>query len=154
MPLEVLILMGLQGSGKSTLYHQQFTQTHTLISKDLFPNNRNKSRRQRQLLEEALKRGTSVVVDNTNPTREERAEIIAVAQQFEARVVGYVFPPDVPTSLKRNAQRAGKARVPDVGIYATIAKWQSPSLMEGFDQLFTVTTTETGDFTFQPWIPP
>lgn len=145
--------MGLQGSGKSTFYRQHFAHTHTLVSKDNFPNNRHKARRQRQLIEEALQQGKSVLVDNTNPTRAERAEVISLAEQYGIPIRGYVFLPDVALSLSRSAQRVGKACIPDVGIYATAAKWQSPSLAEGFAQLFAV-TAEDGTFSLLPWREP
>lgn len=101
--LELVLLTGLQGSGKSSFYREHFALTHTLVSKDQFPNNRNKARRQRQLIQEALQRGESVVVDNTHPTVAERAEVITLAQSFGVPVIGYIFPPDVAASLFRNA---------------------------------------------------
>lgn len=147
------MLVGLQGSGKSSFYRQHFALTHTLVSKDLFPNNRNKARRQRLLIEEALRRSESVVVDNTNPTIAERAQAIALAQAFGVPVTGYVFQPDVAVSLLRNEAREGKARVPDVAIYATAAKWQTPTRSEGFSHLFGV-TAQDGLFCIFPWKEP
>lgn len=94
-----------------------------------------------------------MVVDNTNPTMAERAEVISLAQQYGTPVIGYVFPPDVTLSLERNAQREGKARIPDVGIYAAAARWQPPSLTEGFAELFTV-VAQDGTFNLSPWREP
>ncbi|MEO1348280.1 MAG: AAA family ATPase [Cyanobacteria bacterium J06635_15] len=65
--MELVILMGLQASGKSTFFQTHFASTHVHISKDLMRNNKNRRRRQSQLLIEALAAGQSVVVDNTNP---------------------------------------------------------------------------------------
>jgi predicted kinase len=41
-----------------------------------------------RLIEEALTEGRSVVVDNTNPTVEDRAPIIALTRRYGAEVVG------------------------------------------------------------------
>src|SRR5207249_6790556 len=104
-----------------------FAGTHDLVSKDRFPNNRNPARRQRQLIEEALGAGRSVVVDNTNPTAEDRAGLIALARSFGATVVGYYFESRLADCLDRNRQREGKARVPEVALYATRKRLCLPS---------------------------
>lgn len=148
--LELVLFVGLQGSGKSSFYRAHFAVTHALVSKDLFPNNRNRTRRQRQLIEESLGSGRSVVLDNTNPTPEDRAEPIALARAHEARVVGYAFPTDVASALERNRRREGRARVPDVAIHVTAARLRPPTPEEGFDALFTVRLTEAGVFEVTP----
>jgi predicted kinase len=89
--MEMIILIGLQGAGKSTFYRQRFAGTHTLVSKDLLRNNKKPACRQRQLIEEALRAGRSLVVDNTNPTREDRAELVRLGRQYGATVLGYYF---------------------------------------------------------------
>src|SRR5438552_6451239 len=80
--MEIIIFIGLQGSGKSTFYQTHFAQTHVLISKDLFPNNKNPLRRQQQLIVEALQAGHSVVIDNTNASRENRTELIEIGHEY------------------------------------------------------------------------
>lgn len=136
--MELIIFIGLQASGKTTFYHNNFAATHQHISKDLFPNNKNKERRQRQLITEALEAEKSVVVDNTNPSTVERAPLIEIGNSYGCKIIGYYF--DVPLSLcvERNLQRQGKAKVPDVGIYATVKKLTRPSCSEGFHHLFDV----------------
>lgn len=150
MPIEMVILVGLQGAGKSTFYRTHFAASHALVSKDLFPNNYRPARRQRQLIEEALKAGKSVVVDNTNVTRELRADLIAQAREHGARVVGYYFHSDLEECLERNRQRQGKARIPDVALHATRRRLEVPSPDEGFDQLFFVRLAGEG-FEVTPW---
>lgn len=135
---ELAVLVGLPGAGKSTFCRTRLAGTHEVVSRDLFPNHRHPSRRQRQLLELALAAGRSAALDNTNASRAERREAIEVARAAGARVVGYVFPPDVPGSRTRNAAREGRARVPDVAIYACAKRWETPTPDEGFDALFAV----------------
>ncbi|PTA66374.1 kinase [Deinococcus arcticus] len=149
--MELVVLVGLSGSGKTTFFRARFAQTHAHVSKDLFPHNRNKARRQQHLLQEALEAGQSVVLDNTNPAVEDRSDAIVLARTCGARVTGYVFPRDVPASIERNARRVGKARVPDVAIYSTAKRWQTPTLEEGFDRLFTVILTPEGSLEILPW---
>ena len=130
--------MGLQASGKSTFFRERFAETHQHVSKDLFPNNRNKNRMQEHLLRAALAEGRCVVVDNTNPTLEDRRALIGLGGEYGARIVGYYFDASVRECIRRNKVREGKARVPDVAIYATAKKLVAPSIEEGFDELLRV----------------
>jgi predicted kinase len=132
---ELVIFVGLQASGKSTFFRERFAATHEHVSKDLFRNNRNRNRRQAQLIEASLGAGSSVVVDNTNPTVEDRRPLIELGRRFGARIVGHYFDSTVRQCIERNRLRAGKEKVPDVAIYATAKKLAPPSYAEGFDEL-------------------
>jgi predicted kinase len=148
--LEVVVFIGLQGAGKSTFHAQRFAASHVLVSKDNFPNHRRPARRQQDLLNQALGSARSVVVDNTNPSRADRAGIIAVAREFQARTVGYFFASPLAECLLRNAARPAK-RVPDVGLFATVRKLERPSPAEGFDELFLVKTLPDLQFAVSPY---
>jgi predicted kinase len=139
----VAILIGLQASGKTTFYRKVLAPSFAHVSKDNFPNARQKQLRQERLLAEALSAGQSVAVDNTNPSRAERAAIIAVARTYSATVIGYWFPPDVEVSLTRNAAR--EKPVPEVGLFATLARLDRPTPAE-FDEFYTVVAAN-GTFT-------
>src|SRR5262245_56445074 len=101
--LEVVVLIGFQGAGKSTFRAQRFGEDYAVVSKDMLRNNRRPERRQRHLIAEALAAGKSVVVDNTNPSVEERAGIIEVARSAGAHVVGYFFDSPLADCAARNA---------------------------------------------------
>lgn len=94
---------------------------------------RHKEERLLRELATHLGAGRSVVVDNTQPSRAERAGVIHVARSYGARVVGYWWEPDLARSLARNAARADP--VPEVGVRAALARWEQPSPVEGFDSL-------------------
>ena len=142
--LELVVFVGLQASGKSTFFRERFAASHEHVSKDLFRNYRDRNRRQRELIAAALGAGRSVVVDNTNPTVEDREPLIRQGREFGARIVGYSFESEPRECLARNARREGKARVPDVAIYATAKRLVPPSPEEGFDELFCVRINGTG----------
>lgn len=149
--MDIVILMGLQAAGKSTFARARFAETHVYVSKDALRNNAQPVQRQGQLIEAALAVGQPVVVDNTNPTVVDRAELIALGRRYAATVTGYYFEPLVAGSLKRNRERSGKARVPDVAIYATSKRLQRPSYAEGFDALYAVRIGDDGGFVVAPW---
>ncbi len=144
--VELVVFVGLQASGKSSFFRERFAATHEHISKDLFRNNRNRNRRQAQLIEAALGAGSSVVVDNTNPTVEDRRPLIHLGREFGAKIVGYYFESTVRQCVERNRRRAGRDKVPDVAIYATAKKLEHPSYSEGFDELFRVRMTDDSAF--------
>ena len=150
--MELIILIGLQASGKSTFYQQRFASNAVHVSKDLLRNNRNRASKQRQLIEEALQAGSSVVVDNTNVTLADRAELIQLGRQHGATIIGYYFAPQISQNLERNRKRTGKARVPDIALFATLKRLVRPSYQEGFDQLFYVRIAEDGTFNVDNWI--
>jgi predicted kinase len=136
--LELIVLMGLQGSGKTTFRQRHFDATHVVVSKDLMPNNRRPERRQTELVTSALRAGQSVVVDNTNPRAADRAALVAIARGCGAKCIGYYFPCTTQFALARNGSRTGRARVPDVGIFATAKALEPPHAAEGFDELYRV----------------
>lgn len=150
---ECVILIGLPAAGKSTFYRERFASTHDHISKDLLRNNRRPGRRQLQLLRESLTGGRSIVVDNTNASAAVRAPLIQAARAHRAKVIGYYFPTEAGTALRRNRAREGRERVPDVAIFAIRKRLEPPSRDEGFDELFEVKLLE-GDRRFEvvPWV--
>jgi predicted kinase len=152
--LEVVILIGLQGAGKSTFRTQRFAETHAVVSKDLLRNNRRPERRQRQLILAALASGMSVVVDNTNPSVGERASIIATAHESGARVRGYFFDSPLPECAARNDLRPERTRAPSVGLLAAAKRLVRPSRAEGFGELLTVTTHPDRRFEISPYVEP
>lgn len=149
--MELVVFTGLQASGKCTFYRETFAATHEHVSKDLFRNNKNPNRRQRQLIEEALGVGRPVVVDNTNPTCEERRSLVRLGHEYGAMVVCYYFGAEARECVERNRERRGKARVPNVAIYATAKKLVPPAGYEGFDELFRVRNADENGFRVEPF---
>ncbi|MFD8525163.1 AAA family ATPase [Streptomyces capillispiralis] len=144
---DVAVLVGLQASGKSTFYAQFLSGRYEPVGKDLMPRSaRRKQERQMRLVDEALRSGRSVAVDNTNPSPEEWRPLIAAGHAHGATVTAYWFPPDLPGSLARNALRPGRHRVPDVGIHATVKRLRRPSRADGFDAVREVRFDGRGGF--------
>ena len=149
--MDLVILIGLQASGKSTFARQRLAE-YAYVSKDAMRNVRNKLRRQEAMLREAFAEGRSVVVDNTNPSAADRAALIALGREFGARVIGYYFASRIEECLVRNRQREGAARIPEVALYVTRGKLEHPAYAEGFDRLYFVELdAERRNFRVSPW---
>jgi predicted kinase len=149
----IVLLIGLQASGKSSFYKLHFSHTHTLISKDLLRNNKRKERRQQTLFREALDANQPVVLDNTFPSIAHRAPYLAIAKEYNLPVIGCYFAASLQSCVQRNAQRQGRARVPDVALYSTVKALQRPTHNEGFEQLYFVEMLpEWHAFFIQDWL--
>ncbi len=105
--MELIILVGIQGSGKSTFYQERFFKTHLRINLDMLKTRR----REYAVFHACLEVNQRMVIDNTNPSRAERARYIIPARQAGFRVVGYYFLSRFEAALARNNQRRGKERI-------------------------------------------
>ena len=138
--LELAMLIGLPGAGKSTFYAQRLAATHAHVSMDALPRGSDKRRRQRHLVEEAFAAGRSVAVDNVNATRSNRAELFALAASAGARVVGYWLDALPGDCAGRNKTRGDKPPVPPAAIFGFAKRFEPPTLEEGFAALWRVGT--------------
>ena len=131
---QAVIFMGIQGSGKTYYYNWHFTGKFKHINLDEL-HTRNK---ERLLLQSCIEEGIDFVVDNTNPTRADRARYIGVAKAAGYRVIGYFFESKLQDCIRRNDLRTGKEKIPAQAIAATSNKLEMPSRDEGFDELYFV----------------
>lgn len=138
--MEAILLIGIQGAGKSTFYKERFFATHVRINMDML-----KTRyREKVLLSACLLAEQPFVVDNTNVVTAERARFIEPAKENAFRVIAYYFEPNVRASIARNAKRSGKAVIPVKGLLGTYKRLQLPTHEEGFDRIFRVRVTAEG----------
>src|SRR4051794_31607633 len=140
LAMEAIVLCGVQASGKTTLYRHRFLATHVRISMDLL-----RSRaREAAFLALCLETRQPFVVDNTNPTPAERRRYVEPAREAGFRVIGYLVDVDPAVALGRNAERAGRRRVPDRGVAGTAKRFIRPATAEGFDELWYATAAPDG----------
>lgn len=114
--MEAVIFIGIQASGKSTFYREYFLNSHIRLNLDML-----KTRHREKILVQAcLEAKQPFVVDNTNPTLEDRQRYILPAKNNKFRVIGYYFPPDLENCQQRNLQRPAKQIVPLVGLLSNL----------------------------------
>ncbi|MBD1371090.1 ATP-binding protein [Hazenella sp. IB182357] len=132
--MEIVIFMGIQASGKSTFYKKHFFRTHVRINLDMLRTRH----RENIILDACFRAKQPCVIDNTNPTIEDRKKYITWAKQHDFRVIGYYFEPDYKGSVERNAQRIQDEQIPIIGLKSTLHKLHSPHYDEGFDKVYHV----------------
>lgn len=140
--MEMVLFIGLQATGKSEFYKRCFYKTHMRINLDML-RTRN---RERIFLQACIQAKQPFVVDNTNPTRDDRQKYIEPAKEAGFTVCGYYFRSRIAEAMARNAQRTGKECLPAPALLATYSKLELPRMDEGFDALHYVYIQEDGSF--------
>jgi len=126
--MEAVILCGVQGSGKTTLYRDRFLETHARASMDLF-----KTRaREKAFLDACIETRMPFVVDNTNPTVADRARYVAPAREAGFKVIAYVVEVDAAVA------RARRENLPPAALRDVARRFVAPTPEEGFDELWHV----------------
>ncbi len=102
--------------------------------------------REKIFLKACLEAKQSFVIDNTNPTLEDRSRYILPAKENKFRVVAYYFDSHLEECKQRNSQRQGKELIPLPGILSTYKKLVLPTWEEGFDAIYSVKTVVNYSF--------
>jgi len=146
--MEVILLVGIPASGKSSFYQRRFAMTHVRVNRDMLGT----KARERSLFQWCLDHQQACVIDNTNTTREIRAQWIEPARAAGYPVICYYMQSNVMECLERNRSRLGSACIPDVGVRDHHARLEIPSLDEGYAALRFVTMSGM-DFKVENWKP-
>ncbi|MCE5327401.1 MAG: ATP-binding protein [Planctomycetaceae bacterium] len=142
--MELVIFIGMQGSGKSTFFRERFFDTHVRINLDMLKTRH----REKVLFEACLAAKQPMVIDNTNPTPADRARYIPAAKAAGFRVIGYYFDSDLESCRTRNESRTASKIIPLQGLIRTLRALVPPVATEGFDGLSCVTINSNGEFVF------
>ena len=145
--MEIIVFIGIPGSGKSTFYMQHFFHTHLRVNLDML-HTRNK---EDKLIEYGLLYQQPLVIDNTNVSKNERKKYIESARLNNVPLTGYYFKSKVSDCIARNAGRSGKSKIPVPGIIDRFKKLERPSYEEGFNHLYHV-SIENDHFIVSEWI--
>ena len=146
--MEAILFTGIQATGKSTFCKQHFSDTHLRINLDMLKTRH----REDIILKACIEAKQSIVVDNTNPTIENRQKYITLAKSAGFQITGYYFQSKLKDAIERNSTRTGKVCIPEKGIRAAYAKLQIPNFLEGFDELYYVRLSDDNTFTIKKWL--
>jgi predicted kinase len=146
--MEAVVLCGIQGSGKTTLYRDRFLATHVRVGMDLLRTRR----REAAFVALCLETRQPFVVDNTNPTPADRRRYVEPAREAGFRVVAYLVEVDTAEALGRNEGRGGRAWIPPASVARTARQLLRPAPEEGFDELWHATAAPGGGWRVEPLV--
>ena len=127
--MEAIVLCGVQGSGKTTLYRDRFAATHEHVSLDVLGSRASEA----ALIATCLEEGRPFVVDYTNPTVADRARYVELARTAGFKVIGYLVQGD------GRSEHVGPGKAA-----ATARRFVRPAPEEGFDELWHATPIRGG----------
>lgn len=138
--MELYILCGIPGTGKSTL-SIQLAQQHNakLHCYDALPNAHNPRLKDEvrvqmwSIIAEDLHNGYNVVCDDLHTKREWRQDLLNALSDVECKKILVVMTTPLEECLIRNANRT--ARLPDFVLYDLYEKYEPPTLDEGWDEI-------------------
>ena len=126
--LEYVLMVGVALSGKTTYIKANFD--HERVALSFFDNNRKK---ELEYIEECLKAGRSVVIDDTNLTISIRKQHMDLAKKYNAKVRGILM--NTSMALLEKRQKSRRDPFPLTVIYKQLKQLETPVLDEGFDEL-------------------
>jgi predicted kinase len=148
--MELIMLIGLPTSGKSTFSNQKKYSKYVRVSSDDILQEVAKERQQSynnvfkgnirfaqiammKVLRKAIEDGKNIIWDQTNLTRKQRREKLKhIPPHYKKTAVYFVV--DLKTTLQRNTQRPGKVIPPEI-LERMIKEYELPVLEEGFDTI-------------------
>lgn len=133
-------MVGAPGSGKST-----FTSTkmkdYVRVNNDTYKNKEKCGK----VCRENLEQGKSVVIDNTNHTKDVRKHYIQIAKEFEVPIRCFYMTTDKPTCMHNNFMRKANVNrehmskaVPAIAIHTFFKNYAEPTLAEGFESVLKI----------------
>ena len=140
--MEMIVFCGIQASGKTTYYVQNFLNTHIRISLDLL----NTRFKEATIMDSCFSVWQRIVIDNTNPGADVRKAYTIKAREKKYKTICYYFKSTVDESIERNNKRIGKAKVEDVAIFSCKKDLEIPGPVEDFDEIWEICLQPDGSY--------
>lgn len=129
---EMIVLVGPPASGKSTLSKWLCFEYVTINQDELGTLSKCK-----KACTEAIVKGSSVIIDNTNRNAKTRAVWISIAQKYNIPIKCIVLQIDKALCMHINKYRTiyGDKKVPAIAIHCYYKAYEQPTMSEGFTEI-------------------
>lgn len=142
---ELIIIMGRQGSGKSTISKTILStpgyKNYVYINQDICKT----KQKCHKLAKTTLENGGSLLVDNTLPDRKSRKEYIDMAKQYGKNVYITIYNIDMPEKLSKHLNyyrvqsSTGKEKlIPEIAYRIYNKKYEEPKEDEGINKIINI----------------
>lgn len=142
--MELVMLVGLPGSGKSSAAKRYEELGYTIYSsdairKELYGKEEIQGKASEvfahltKRMRESLKEGVSCVMDSTNLRRKRRMHVLRTMAKYAEQKTCVIVLASPETCLSRNAAR--ERNVPEEAIYRMLCSFETPYYYEGWDRI-------------------
>jgi len=134
----MIILIGRPASGKST-FCQNYLIGYERVNRDSLKTMPKCEKAARQFLE----KGISVVIDNTNPSTDSRANFISIAKELKVPCRCFNLKKTIDKELNEHLnlfreRLVDVRRIPDVAYRSFDSKYEEPTKNEGFSEIYDI----------------
>ena len=153
---KLILMAGIAGSGKTTLAKKEYPDYIRISLDDIrrswyergnlveaykpdglpVPTSNNR-KAEHVLINNALRQGQNIIVDDTNLTRDIRRHHVLHAGRYGYAVHAIVFC-NFERARSQNKLRHGEERVPDYVVHKMQRDFESPIMEEGFESIRTI----------------
>lgn len=147
---KMYMVIGAPGCGKSTYIQNHLKENELVISRDkirfgMLNDNDEYFSKEKEVYNEFIKQIDAAIaadatfyVDQTSLNGAARNKLFSRLKKKPDKVIGIYFTTSLDTILQRNAQRTGRALVPEDAVINMFNSLTKPTLEEGFDEILEV----------------
>ena len=147
---KMYVVIGAPGCGKSTYIQNHLKENELVISRDkirfgMLNDNDEYFSKEKEVYNEFIKQIDAAIaadatfyVDQTSLNAAARNKLFSRLKKKPDKVIGIYFTTSLDTILQRNAQRTGRALVPEDAVINMFNSLTKPTFEEGFDEILEV----------------
>jgi bifunctional polynucleotide phosphatase/kinase len=140
---EIVIMVGIQGSGKSSYINNEIMKKHSKIYKIISKDIDGTTKKCCDKCEKYISNNFSIIIDNTNPSKGDRKCYIDIAKKYNYNVRCIVMRIDEKyakhnTCYRHYITRGERKMIPDIAFNVFKKKFEEPNKSEGINELITI----------------